>query len=373
MGTALSVLGLEKSYGERGREVRAVSSVSFDVPEGSFYTLLGPSGCGKTTTLRCVAGLERPNQGSIWLAGECMSAQERSFYVPPHKRDIGMVFQSYAIWPHMLVFDNVAFPLRAAKLGLSRIELERRVGQALRTVELDGYEGRNATQLSGGQQQRLALARALVREPKLLLLDEPLSNLDAKLRVQMRKELRSLQASVGITTLYVTHDQTEALAMSDAIAVMSEGEIVQEGSPEEIYQEPATRFVAEFVGSANFVPVSVVGDGYGEGIRVQAPWGELVANAPYNGDSGGLHTLSIRPERVEYRLQPSGKANEFHGRVVGCMFLGERLELQVRAGEIDLTVRAEPACGLRSGDSVWVRLPPEACNLVAESGGGGAR
>src|SRR5437773_8359090 len=247
----LQVTMLRKTFTTERGGVRAVEDVSFTVEEGQFYTLLGPSGCGKTTTLRCVAGLERTDEGRIVVDGRIVSSHSPNVFVPPHKRDIGMVFQSYAIWPHMTVFENVAFPLRVSKQRVSRSEISRRVEEALSLVELGGYGGRMATQLSGGQQQRLALARALVREPKLLLLDEPLSNLDAKLRERMRFELRELQRRLRITTLYVTHDQIEALSMSNVIAVMNAGVIVQEGAPREIYLQPKSKFVANFIGSTN--------------------------------------------------------------------------------------------------------------------------
>src|SRR5438876_8807945 len=243
----LQVTMLRKTFTTERGGVRAVEDVSFTVEEGRFFTLLGPSGCGKTTTLRCVAGLERPEAGTIRLDDAVLSGPGR--FMPTYARDIGMVFQSYAIWPHMTVFDNVAFPLRVARTRPTLLEIRQRVSQALATVRLEGLQDRAATKLSGGQQQRLALARALVREPKLLLLDEPLSNLDAKLREQMRMELRQLQRTLRLTTLYVTHDQVEALAMSNVVAVMHQGRIMQTGAPREIYERPANRFVAEFIGS----------------------------------------------------------------------------------------------------------------------------
>src|SRR5712692_7920598 len=247
----LQVRDLRKTYDAGRGRVQAVQDVTFTVEDGRFYTLLGPSGCGKTTTLRCIAGLERPEGGEIAVAGVVVS-NDRTF-VSPHARGIGMVFQSYAIWPHMNVFENVAYPLRVAKPRPSKAETLRAVGEALSLVGLEGLEERPAPQLSGGQQQRLALARALVRRPKLLLLDEPLSNLDAKLRERMRIELRQLQRRLRITTVYVTHDQLEALFLSHRVAVMHDGRIAQEGTPREIYQGPATGFAADFVGNATFL------------------------------------------------------------------------------------------------------------------------
>ena len=226
--------------------VNAVDGVNFAVQRGEIFTLLGPSGCGKTTTLRLVAGLEEPDDGEIYIDGKIVAAPQRGLFLPPEKRQLGMVFQSYAIWPHLTVFENVAFPLRVRRESADLIR--QRVDHALESVGLDGFADRGATQLSGGQQQRVALARALVYEPAVLLLDEPLSNLDAKLREQMRFELRALQRKLTLTILYVTHDQTEAMTLSDRIAVVNRGRFEQVGSPEEVYEKPATTFAGEFLG-----------------------------------------------------------------------------------------------------------------------------
>jgi iron(III) transport system ATP-binding protein len=222
--------------GSHGEQVHALDGVSFSVHEGQFFTLLGPSGCGKTTLLRLIAGLENPQAGEIHIGGKLVCSADKKHFVPANERDIGMVFQSYAIWPHMSVFENVAFPLKVSKQRYDRNEIRNRVDRALATVRLDGYQDRPAPFLSGGQQQRLALARALVREPKIRLRDEPLSNLDAKFREQLRIELRQLQRQLGITTIYVTHDQAEALALSNTVAVMSRGKIIQQEA--EIYEHP---------------------------------------------------------------------------------------------------------------------------------------
>src|ERR1041384_3239748 len=235
----IEVKSLTKIYADGDNAgVKAVDGISFTVEEGRFYTLLGPSGCGKTTTLRCIAGLEKANGGEIVVAGKKVFSAADNSFVPAYRRPIGMVFQSYAIWPHLTVFENVAFPLRVGKQRFSGADIRKKVGNALAQVELGGYEERMATQLSGGQQQRLALAPALGREPQGLLLDEPLSNLDAKLRERMRFELRELQRRLRITTLYVTHDQIEALSMSNVIAVTNSGVIIQEGGPRDIYLHP---------------------------------------------------------------------------------------------------------------------------------------
>src|SRR5258708_29657147 len=243
----LSVKSLYTEYAsEHGTVVKAAQNVSFEVPEGKLFTLLGPSGCGKTTTLRSIAGLERPVSGDIEVDGRVVYSSAQGIFVAPNKRNFGMVFQSYAIWPHMNVFQNVAFPLEVRKLP--RKDIKDRVTRVLTAVQLDHLGDREATKLSGGQQQRLALARALVMDPQLLLLDEPLSNLDAKLRDAMRTELKRLQRELNLTTVYVTHDQTEALALSHEIAVMSEGRVMQVGTPRQIYEQPTDKFVAEFVG-----------------------------------------------------------------------------------------------------------------------------
>src|SRR6266852_2787889 len=244
----LRVDGLYTEYpNERGEIVKAAQDVTFTVPEGKLFTLLGPSGCGKTTTLRSIAGLERPRVGEIAVNERVVYSSSKGIFVMPNRRGFGMVFQSYAIWPHMTVFQNAAFPLEVAEKRKSRQEIRDKVVRVLGAVQLDHLADREATKLSGGQQQRLALARALVMEPALLLLDEPLSNLDAKLRERMRFELKRIQREIGITCIYVTHDQVEALAMSNEVAVMRDGKVEQVGKPREIYEAPMTRFVADFI------------------------------------------------------------------------------------------------------------------------------
>src|SRR5438067_52242 len=258
MAAVLIVKELYTVYAsDRGPPVRAVQNVSFEVPEGKLFTLLGPSGCGKTTTLRSIAGLERPIAGEIESSGRVTFSSRRNICVAVNMRNFGMVFQSYAIWPHMTVLQNAAFPLEV-RGGLTRHAIRDRAMQVLEAVALTEFAERDATQLSGGQQQRLALARALVMQPDLLLLDEPLSNLDARLRERMRLELKRIQRELSITTVYVTHDQAEALALSHEIAVMKEGRIVQIGSPRSIYERPQDRFVAEFIGNSNFIEAEVV-------------------------------------------------------------------------------------------------------------------
>ena len=273
--------------------VKAAQDVTFEVPEGKLFTLLGPSGCGKTTTLRSIAGLEKPTSGEIEVAGRAVYSSSRGIFVAPNKRNFGMVFQSYAIWPHMNVFQNVAFPLEVRKLG--KREIQDKVMRVLAAVQLDHLVDREATKLSGGQQQRLALARALVMEPQLLLLDEPLSNLDAKLRDAMRTELKRLQREFNLTTVYVTHDQTEALALSHEIAVMSDGFIVQIGTPRQIYEQPTNQFVADFVGQTNFVGGTVTAvDGAGR-CRVKTAIGELKVLATDGVARDAAVVVSVRP------------------------------------------------------------------------------
>ena len=245
--------------------VGGIRDASFALETGTFFTLLGPSGCGKTTTLRCIAGLETPDDGIIAVDDRRLFDAKARVNVPVEERAIGMVFQSYAIWPHMTVAENVAFPLTVAKRS-KRAEIAEAVRRALAVVDLDGFQERSATRLSGGQQQRVALARAIVHEPGLLLLDEPLSNLDAQLRDDMRGELKRLQSKIGITTVYVTHDQSEALALSDEIALFNAGRVVQRGAPQEIYSHPGSRFVADFIGSANFFPGTVAGEADPDGM-----------------------------------------------------------------------------------------------------------
>ncbi len=342
--------------------VKAVNDISFNVDEGRFYTLLGPSGCGKTTTLRCIAGLEKANGGEIVVAGNKVFSATDGTFVPAYRRPIGMVFQSYAIWPHMTVFENVAFPLRVGKQRVSNSDVKTKVKYALGQVELDGYEDRMATQLSGGQQQRLALARALVREPQVLLLDEPLSNLDAKLRERMRFELRELQRRLRITTLYVTHDQIEALSMSNVIAVMNSGVIVQEGPPREVYLQPKTKFVANFIGSTNQLTGQVVkieGDGIGS---VRTDDGEISCNVLEGLSVGSKVVVVIRPESIYLSQQkPAAAANLLEGKIGAAMFLGEYVDCTVELGKNMLQTHQRYTTQVRRGDPVWVELPAGEC------------
>jgi iron(III) transport system ATP-binding protein len=371
---SLGVADLGKSYAGAEDGARAVDGVSFEVEEGKFYTLLGPSGCGKTTTLRCIAGLERTDVGTIVLGGKVVSSHHPNSFTRPDERDIGMVFQSYAIWPHMTVYDNVAFPLRAVgrtKRKMRRNEIPARVMEALETVQLASFAERPATKLSGGQQQRLALARALVRQPKLLLLDEPLSNLDASLRELMRTELRRLQRQVGITTLYVTHDQSEALSMSNRVAVMENGKIVQEATPRQLYRRPATRFVAEFVGRTNLLEATILGKGRGETLRLDTPAGIIEAICPTAIREHDKASLSIRPENLHLSAEEpaSGVANVLRGRVEYVLFLGESAEYHISIGNQLLISRQHPDVEFRRRSEVFVEFPTEHCIVVSDEHG----
>lgn len=366
----LTVEDLNKTYRlrrARGDVEAAVASVSFDVRPGELFTLLGPSGCGKTTTLRSIAGLERPDSGRIVVNGTVMYDGEKRVAVPTNRRRLGMVFQSYAIWPHMSVRDNVALPLKVLRRGErpDAATIRRRVDAALATTELSDFHARSATQLSGGQQQRLALARALVSEPALLLLDEPLSNLDAQLRETMRTEIKRLQRDLGQTAVYVTHDQTEALAMSSRIAVMNRGRIQQIGTPREIYDRPRTRFVASFVGVANLLDGSVVRT-LGDEVRVQTEVGDVWAQAPDGAEAGRQVTASIRPEYVSLSVEePAEGRNVVKGTVRTRAFLGDAMEHVVRAGPVDIRVKSDPGTSISPGQDVYLSLEPTKLRCMA--------
>jgi iron(III) transport system ATP-binding protein len=356
---------LEVCYETEEGPVHAVRGISLNVEKGQFYTLLGPSGCGKTTTLRCVAGLERPNGGEIAIDGEAVYSQARGIMVPTYRRDIGMVFQSYAIWPHMNVFENVAFPLREMRGRFAKAQIRDKVRDALKLVQLEGLEDRPAPFLSGGQQQRLALARALVKEPKVLLLDEPLSNLDAKLREDTRLELRELVKRLGITTLYVTHDQLEALTMSDVAAVMESGRIVQECSPLDIYQKPETPFVASFIGQSNFLNGQVMNAGDGGQGTVTTDAGAIACWLPAGAKAGDKVTVAVRPEDVHlWDGDEADGINTVSGTVSAVVFLGEAKECSVTLSGVSLRLRVHPAMAIECGQPVRLVLTPDKCRAL---------
>jgi iron(III) transport system ATP-binding protein len=362
----LKVKALYTEYAsDNGTVVKAAQDVSFEVPEGKLFTLLGPSGCGKTTTLRSIAGLERPTSGEIEVSGRAVYSSSRGIFVAPNKRNFGMVFQSYAIWPHMNVFQNVAFPLEVRKVD--KQQMRDRVMRVLNAVQLDHLVDREATKLSGGQQQRLALARALVMEPQLLLLDEPLSNLDAKLRDRMRTELKRLQRELNLTTIYVTHDQSEALALSHEIAVMNDGRVVQIGPPRAIYETPSNQFVADFVGSTNFVGGTVTSvEGSGRCV-VASAMGEIKAHASEGVAKNSTVIVSVRPEDVELSEQePSATEgdNIIRATVHSKDFLGEYLDFQVKVGDVVLQSRAHPSLRTPTGDPIYVRIKADKCVAI---------
>ncbi|REE95078.1 ABC transporter ATP-binding protein [Thermomonospora umbrina] len=360
-----------KAARNRGETVRAVDGVGFDVEAGQLFTLLGPSGCGKTTTLRSVAGLETPTGGSIAIGDRVVFSAADRVDVPADDRRLGMVFQSYAIWPHMSVFKNVAFPLELAKRRTrpSRAQIRSRVEKVLAVTELDRFADRPATKLSGGQQQRLALARALVIEPDLLLLDEPLSNLDAKLRETMRMELKRLQRELGLTAVYVTHDQVEALAMSSVIAVMDQGRIVQMGTPREIYERPNSRFVADFIGTSNLLAAVVTESAPGR-TAVRAAHGTLRSSDTSAAAPGSDVLVALRPE--DLALSPHDDAeppaaadgNVLTGVVTARAFLGEATEHVVRVGDHNVRCRSNPSISIEPGRNVTLRVAPEKVRLI---------
>jgi iron(III) transport system ATP-binding protein len=363
----LSIKGLFTEYpNEAGEVVKAAQDVSFTVDEGHLFTLLGPSGCGKTTTLRSIAGLERPRLGEISVNGRAVYSSSKGVFVSPNRRGFGMVFQSYAIWPHMNVFENAAFPLEVGGRRYTRKQIRDNVMRVLTAVQLDHLAEREATKLSGGQQQRLALARALAMEPALLLLDEPLSNLDAKLREKMRFELKRLQRELKITTVYVTHDQSEALALSHQIAVMNEGRIQQIGSPRDIYERPANQFVADFVGTTNFIEGTVLGRAASEDgcYRVRTEIGDIIVTAGHQLHSDERAVLSVRPEDVELAEAMPAGGNVWEGRVDQKVFLGEAVDFQVKVGPRTLLSRRHPTLRTPVGDPIFVQLKPEKCVVL---------
>ena len=355
---AIELSGVVKEFRARGEVVVAVAGIDLDIAEGEFFSLLGPSGCGKTTTMRMVAGFEEPTEGAIRLHGRDVTG------VPPNKRDVNMVFQSYALFPHMNVFENVAFGLR--RKSVAKPEITRRVGEMLEIVDLAGRGERRPRELSGGQQQRVALARALVNNPRALLLDEPLGALDLKLRQAMQVELKRIQREVGITFVYVTHDQGEALTMSDRIAVMDDGKVEQLGTPREIYEHPRTRFVAGFIGTSNLLTGTITrmdGDRavieLGPGERIIVPVQDRVVS------EGTRLELTVRPEKIDLATaQPTGEGCALRGTVTEVVYLGTSTNFSVSttAGS-DMVVFQQNSASAASvaarGDNVWLSWQPE--------------
>jgi iron(III) transport system ATP-binding protein len=347
----LTIAGLQKSFATPEGPVKAIDDVGFEIAEAQCHALLGPSGCGKTTILRCIAGLEQPDAGSIVISGRTVCDPARGLFVPVHERSIGMVFQSYAIWPHFDVFVNVAYPLQVQRPRLPRDEIEARVMEVLRLVGMEAMARRPATRLSGGQQQRVALARAIVRRPALLLLDEPLSNLDARLRDTMRKELSDLIGRIGITALLVTHDQAEAFAMAHRLAIMDHGRIIQEGTARDIYAHPGNAFIARFLGAANVLRGTVEAgavvrlDGSGQAIEVDT---DLPA--------GTAVEVVLRPEALSIRLGRDGSSRRaITGQVASVTFRGDTVDYAVDIGAAEpLRVIGRPDLEFARGASVSV-------------------
>tara|TARA_B100000315_G_scaffold198750_1_gene190389 strand:+ start:1677 stop:2792 length:1116 start_codon:yes stop_codon:yes gene_type:complete len=367
----LSVKGLTKTYETPEGPAHAVKGIDFEVGEGEFYTLLGPSGCGKTTTLRCIAGLEKSDGGEISINGEIVAKPSDDLFAPTHHRNIGMVFQSYAIWPHLNVFDNVGYPLQVRKPRPPKAEINDLVMDALEQVGMVEFAKRPATKISGGQQQRVALARALVRRPQLLLLDEPLSNLDAKLREHMRIELEEMVAQIAITTLYVTHDQSEALSMSDRVAVMSDGLIIQEDEPRAIYGKPVNEFVASFLGTANIINGTVV-DGANEAdgnmgvINIDGDVGQLNVILSNGLDKGDALQIVVRPEDIQATTeQPDDLANVLPGVVDLLNYQGGYVECFVHVGAIRLRCIVHQSLRAKAGDKIWLSVDPQHCVIFS--------
>jgi iron(III) transport system ATP-binding protein len=351
----ITIAGVSKSYGGK-TDGAAVSGLDLEIRDNTFVTLLGPSGCGKTTTLRLIAGYIVPDAGTIHVGSRLVSSREG--VVPPEKRGMGMVFQNYAVWPHKTVFENVVFGLRVR--GVPSQEARKKVSQALALVNLAGLEDRLPGQLSGGQQQRVALARSLVVEPEILLLDEPLSNLDAKLRERMRSELKELQRRTGITFVYVTHDQAEALALSDQIAVMHGGVLQQFGTPNEVYARPANRIVADFMGLVNLLAGRVEAAASGRGSVITAGGVRLDLKLPNGIGAGDEVEIAIRPENVTLSAEGAGGK----GIIRELTFLGNLNEYFVTlAGGEELRVQTHPSQRFEKGQTVAIAVDTEQCNL----------
>ena len=349
----ITVRNLVKSYGP----ATVIDTIGFDVADGEFVTLLGPSGCGKTTTLRCIAGLDTPNGGTIAINGRIVSDAAAGIFVPPHRRDLGMVFQSYAIWPHLTVAQNVAFPLTVK----GQRDTADAVRWALDIVGMGHLADRRPSELSGGQQQRVALARAIAGRPQLLLFDEPLSNLDARLRDRTRLEISRIQRELRVPALYVTHDQTEALSMSDRVIVLEAGRVVQEGHPRDLYHRPVNRFVADFIGGANFLEVHRAENGW------QLTDGTAIEVDP-GSDAGahGPHVALLRPEAIllDAGSPPRPGVNRLTGRVLGSMYLGPTIEYVVAVGTAE--IRAFSREELPPGSPATLTFAAQDCRLVTD-------
>jgi iron(III) transport system ATP-binding protein len=350
---------------KRFGKVTAIDGVDIHIPEGKIFTLLGPSGCGKTTTLRCLAGFENADEGKIWIGDQLIFDSRQKINISPQKRGMGMVFQSYAVWPHMSVFENIAFPLRIRKAPRGKIN--EQVARALSMVGIEELKDRLPSEISGGQQQRVAFARAIVYEPAVLLLDEPLSNLDAKLREQMRFEILELQRKIGVTTVYVTHDQEEAMVLSDEVLVMDFGKVIQRGDPEEIYFDPTNEFVADFIGKINFLngtvanqkeDISVVGIN-DEGFRSE------VHSTRTNYSKGQKVLVSIRPENIQiHTSKPDQEINTWPAKLIRKNFLGGLFDMVVEVKGKELRARTPFKVEATSGSEIFIHIPPKDVLLI---------
>jgi len=351
---------LQKSYQDAsGRAVSALHDVSLTVEEGEFYVLLGPSGSGKTTTLRAIAGLEHPDTGLIEMAGEAVFSSDRGVCIPTERRPIAMVFQSYALWPHMSVFENIAFPLRRGLRRIPAADLRPRVERAAGLLSLQDYLGRSVSQLSGGQQQRVALARAIALEPAVLLMDEPLSNLDARLRSRLRVELKELTRALGITTVYVTHDQGEAMVMGDRIAVMEAGRMLQEGKPDQLYQQPGSLAVARFLGDMNLIDAAISGQRDGV-LEVACAAGTLLVRGETASHARNV-TLGFRPEDARLATAPQGHTSGLRATVKARHYLGPSQLYQLDVAGTPVQVQAPKHLIFAPGATVFIEVDPHHC------------
>jgi iron(III) transport system ATP-binding protein len=361
----IEVEGLSKSFGANGQGIAAVAGIGFAIKPGEMATLLGPSGCGKTTTLRCLAGLERPDSGRIVIGERTMVDVKAGVFVPPQRRNLGMVFQSYAIWPHMTVLENVAYALEGR--GIGKAERRRLAMEALAMVQLAAFAERPAPRLSGGQQQRVAIARAMVGRPQALLFDEPLSNLDAKLRIEMRNELRRIQRESGLTSIYVTHDQAEALAISDLIIVMKEGRIVEGGRPVDIYRHPRHVFTAQFLGATNLIAGTLADMDAAGRLAVTTALGRILGVDPTRTlKPGDKVVVSIRPEDLSTFAAAGDAVNTIEGRMTFAAFAGAAVEAELKCGEIRIACLLDREADLTPGRTVTLRARADACLVLPE-------
>ncbi len=362
----IEVEALRKSFPASGQGVAAVAGIDFAIKPGEMATLLGPSGCGKTTTLRCLAGLERPDGGRIVIGEQTMADAKAGVFVPPQRRNLGMVFQSYAIWPHMTVLENVAYALEGR--GIGKAERRKLAMEALALVQLAAFAERPAPRLSGGQQQRVAIARAMVGRPQALLFDEPLSNLDAKLRIEMRNELRRIQRQTGLTSIYVTHDQAEALAISDLIIVMRDGRIVERGRPVDIYRHPRHVFTAQFLGATNLLAGSIAEvDAAAGRLAVNTALGRVLGIDPTCTLKPGAKVMvSIRPEDLSTQTTAAGEVNTIEGQMTFAAFAGAAVEAELRCGETRIACLLDRDADLTPGRTITLRAKSDACLVLPE-------